>query len=359
MNTARAKETVRRALRRLFVRLNAWGLGALLRRLGRSPDGAILMTHCVGSLEETRHLPADMKTAPERIDALLRALARRGVRCVSVRELVDALDRRGEARGLVAFSMDDGYVDNLTVALPVLQRHGAGATVYVETDVLGERRVSWLHRTFYLCFEKGERWFVERYVEETADPDLAGKLRAALETGSALGALYQVKRVLKYEADRAERERVTRRLLEEAGGDDETLARAYLTWDQVRQRDRAGVEIGAHTRRHEILSRLDEEEQAEEIEGSRRAIEREVGRAPETFAYPFGRPWDFDERTVGILHNSGFRAACAAIDGLNDGATDRMRLRRLPFNDDVGVDEILAEIDGTLPLARRLLRIRL
>ena len=49
---------------------------------------------------------------------------------------------RGERQGkVVGITFDDGYLNNLTHALPVLQRHGFSATCYVVSHLLGQTNV--------------------------------------------------------------------------------------------------------------------------------------------------------------------------------------------------------------------------
>jgi peptidoglycan/xylan/chitin deacetylase (PgdA/CDA1 family) len=356
-NANRLKTTVKRTLRRAIAAANGLGLGLLLRKLGFARGGGIVMTHCVGHLDETAYLPADMKTSEAKVDRLLRALRRRGIQVVSVRDLVLALERGEKATSLVAFSMDDGYKDNLTVALPLLKRHGASGTVYVETGVVGSRVPSWMHRYFYVVHRKGEAYFAERYMARTGERRVKDLLSQAAAAGSDLGALYDFKRVLKYEADFDDRERVTKEILSEVGGDDREVARSYMTWDEVAELAAGGVEIGAHTVHHEILSRLDDERIVAEIETSTNELRSRLDQPVDTFAYPFGRTWDYDRRSIAELERLGYRASCAAMEGTNDPATPRMELKRLALNDEIGLSSILAELDGTYDFARRILRI--
>ena len=59
------------------------------------------------------------------------ALARRGVRFVTVSELVAA----EETESLVAITFDDGYADNFQHAWPVLRAHRAPATIYLAPEM--------------------------------------------------------------------------------------------------------------------------------------------------------------------------------------------------------------------------------
>jgi peptidoglycan/xylan/chitin deacetylase (PgdA/CDA1 family) len=359
MSLARAKNSMKKGLRRVFATLNGLGLGLLLRKLGCARGGGIVMTHCVGHVPETAYLPRDMKTSCAKVDALLRALKRRGVKVVAVRDLVAALDRGEDARDLLAFTMDDGYRDNYTQALPLLKRYDASGTVFVETEVVGTRTPSWMHRYFYICAKRGEEFLADEYARRSGEEAVRAKLQQAKSGSSGLGARYDLKRVLKYDADPRDRDRVTRAILESIGGDDAAIANAYLTWDEVAALDAAGVEIGAHTLHHEILSRLDRNGVEREIAGSTRAIAERVKHPVVSFAYPFGRRWDYNDDCFDVLRDLGYTSASAAIDGTNDPSTDRLQLKRLPLNDDIPIEDVLAEIDGTFPLVRKLFRVQI
>ncbi|WP_031014381.1 polysaccharide deacetylase family protein [Streptomyces sp. NRRL WC-3795] len=91
------------------------------------------MYHSVGDRSED---PYRITVTPERLDAQLGWLRRRGLRGVSVAGLL-AARARGEDRGLVGLTFDDGYADFVTHALPCLRRHGCGATLFVLPGRLG------------------------------------------------------------------------------------------------------------------------------------------------------------------------------------------------------------------------------
>lgn len=80
--------------------------------------------------------PYRVTVSPVRFARQLHWMADRGLRGVSVRELL-AATAAGRARGLVGLTFDDGYADFVDSALPLLRRHGFTATVYVLPGRLG------------------------------------------------------------------------------------------------------------------------------------------------------------------------------------------------------------------------------
>jgi peptidoglycan/xylan/chitin deacetylase (PgdA/CDA1 family) len=81
-----------------------------------------------------------------------------------------------------------------------------------------------------------------------------------------------------------------------------------LTWTQLGELADAGWEVGSHTRRHPRLTKLDDEELAEELRASREACEAALGHPCRTLAYPYG---DVDERVVAAVRAAGYEAAAA------------------------------------------------
>ncbi len=347
------KHELKQRLRRLYAGvLFRTGLHVLVdrwmpRRL------TILFGHCVADEACNGFLPPDMKIRGERLEELLRWFGRRYELC-TVGGGLERVRAGGKDKSLVALSMDDGYRDNRTALLPLLERTGAGATVFLESRPLDERRVNWSHKFFWLL-DHGLSCDVlaRRYQERCEDADTREKLRVLLE-GEDGGSVYQVKRLLKYDAEEADRDRVLDALFRDAGGDEAALCEAlYLSWDDARALRDAGVELGGHTVRHEILSRLDAGRQAQEIEGCAAAMERELGARGGVFAYPFGRRWDYDEASVRAAKEAGFAAAVNTHAGTNDGRTEPFELKRLPIDDRAELPLLVAEACGGFDLLRR------
>ncbi|CAL9463274.1 hypothetical protein SUDANB176_02685 [Streptomyces sp. enrichment culture] len=109
------------------------GTGALPAPRRPGPVPWVAMYHSVGDCSDD---PYRITVTPERLAGQLAWLRRRGLRGVSVAELL-AARARGGARGLVGLTFDDGYADFVTDALPLLRRWNCGATLFVLPGRLG------------------------------------------------------------------------------------------------------------------------------------------------------------------------------------------------------------------------------
>ena len=73
-----------------------------------------------------------LRVSPSMFEQQLRWLKDHGWRSFTVSELIDHADHAGEK--CFAITFDDGYADNATQALPLLQQYGCKATLYLVVD---------------------------------------------------------------------------------------------------------------------------------------------------------------------------------------------------------------------------------
>ncbi|MYW63781.1 polysaccharide deacetylase family protein [Streptomyces sp. SID8379] len=88
------------------------------------------------SVDDCTDDPYNVTVTPERLQQQLRWLRSRGLRGVSVAELLAARSR-GAGRGLVGLTFDDGYGDFVENAVPLLRHYECSATVFVLSGRLG------------------------------------------------------------------------------------------------------------------------------------------------------------------------------------------------------------------------------
>jgi peptidoglycan/xylan/chitin deacetylase (PgdA/CDA1 family) len=98
----------------------------------------ILMFHRVVDATP-RPNPFNLCVSTRSLDATLRFLRETGHRIVSLEQALDVMSGDRRPGRFAALTFDDGYADFATLALPVLRKHGAPATVFLVSDRLGGR----------------------------------------------------------------------------------------------------------------------------------------------------------------------------------------------------------------------------
>ncbi len=98
-----------------------------------------------------------------------------------------------------------------------------------------------------------------------------------------------------------------------------------LSWPEIRELDRAGVEFGSHTRTHPDLTRLSTKDIFSEMVDSKLTLSSAIGHDVRTFAYPYGRA----NREARRIARDHFEASCSTDLGTVGVQSDRTSLRRI------------------------------
>lgn len=297
-----------------FVRrgLHDWG-GLAMFRARHAQQFRILMYH---------QFPADTAGLRAQCEHIRRYYAP-----VTMAEVAQALDRREAlAPHAVAVTIDDGFRDFLLNGFPIFQEFGIFPTVFLVSDFLDRRCWPWWKEIEY-AIENTEHGVLEGELENK--PFSFAVITAAEKARALEHIVESLKRVSNDARERNQKEIVQRlgiTLPAELPQDSEPLA-----WEEVRQLAGKGVEFGAHTRTHPILSSISDEAQLhEEITGSKRRIEEELRSPVVHFCYPNGRPEDIGPQALELTRNGGFRTAVTTAGGMNLPAkADPFLLRRL------------------------------
>ncbi|MGD0724983.1 MAG: polysaccharide deacetylase family protein [Spirochaetia bacterium] len=88
----------------------------------------------------------------------------------------------------------------------------------------------------------------------------------------------------------------------------------HMTWDEVKELDAAGMQIGCHTLTHPFLQRIRSDVTLRrEIVVAKRRIEEHIGKPVTSFAYPFGQ---YNARVVSFVREAGFTSARSTWPGV-------------------------------------------
>lgn len=214
-------------------------------------------------------------------------------------------------------TFDDGYLDNLEVALPILQRYGLVATFFIASGLINGGRM--MHDTVIET--------VRRLPAPMVDLGWMGLgTRVIGDVASRLVLIDEIIRKVKY-LPFAERSETCRRLASMVDGP--LPNNLMMSSEDVRALKRAGMRIGAHTHEHPILSKLDPLEAKAQIIKSREVLADIVGSAPSMFAYPNGKPGlDYAEEHVAMVKEAGFSSAVSVAFGTASRTSDHYQIPR-------------------------------
>ncbi len=214
----------------------------------------------------------------------------------------------------VCVTFDDGYLNNLTVAQPILAKYGIPATVYIATGFSHGNNM-WNDRIIYLFSDKNRQQL-----------SLQGEKVELGDWPQRRELAQQWLLKLKYLAIGPRIAEVDKLYLE-----NEAVEQAPLMMNpaEIKQLAATGTCIGAHTINHPILKVLPAAEQQNEILQSKQQLEAWTEKPIKHFAYPngvIGR--DFDETAVGIVQHSGFDSAVTTDWGVSTGGNSVFKLKR-------------------------------
>lgn len=214
-------------------------------------------------------------------------------------------------------SFDDGYADNYTLALPILQRHGLTATFFIASGFLDGGRM-WNDSLI-----EAVRATALDHLETGLDSLPRLDLRTQEQRRQALQQLIPaVKHLAPHERAQAV-ERIASRCAVNLPTD------LMLTTAQLRGLQQAGMQIGAHTLNHPILATSSAEDARHEIAASKQQLESLLDQPVTLFAYPNGKPGqDYLPGHVGMVKSLGFTAAVSTQWGVNTRHSDVFQLRR-------------------------------
>ncbi|TAK50767.1 MAG: hypothetical protein EPO25_18465 [Gammaproteobacteria bacterium] len=297
------------------------------------PHAAVLMYHRVATAAAD---PWNLCVTPLHFDQQLQALGR-FADFVPLGRLRERMVAGGSARPAIALTFDDGYRDNLDVALPILERHAAPATVFLVTDHIQSGTPFWweLLADLALCSLR----LPPRGRLAAAQPPFEWSDQAlAASSGPADPARQRLLAALWNWLVRLTPATRTAALQEFAATIGRDLApdpaALPLTPAELGRLTASGlVQAGAHTCSHVRLTDLAPAAQLEEIAGSRAACARLTGRLPETFSYPFG---ELDESARSCVAQAGFTIACSSDPDLAWADGDPLRVPRIGVRDAPG-----------------------
>jgi len=201
----------------------------------------------------------------------------------------------------VVFTIDDGYKDNYLYAYPIIRKYHIPVTIFLSTGYIGGNELFWVDKVRYIIQHTNARQLNLNEMGNYLLQSESDRLHAGSVIGERLKKLPDEKRNLLID-----------NLLSISGVDIPLdLGKEFiLSWDDVREMAGNGIDFGAHSVSHPILTNLPMKQAKWEISQSRKDIEEKLGKEVTSFSYPNG---DFNAEIVKFVKESGFNCAVSVL----------------------------------------------
>ena len=311
-------------------------------RVGSRPFGVVLIYHRVASPLAD---PWNMAVSPENFAAHLEILKRFAVPR-TMRDLAADLSNAGAPKRSIAVTFDDGYVDNLSTALPLMEAHDVPGSVFVISGAIGKPDAFWWdllvqvflgmpHLPASLTIEADGIWrrfdlagvaicgadAMARNASWNADlsPPRDGRQRVLLDVWNHLLSL-----TVEGRSEAVRQIRVWAGATVAFTGRDKPRPMDYD--ELARLAASRLIEIGGHTVSHPDLAQLSPGLACIEIARGRADLMEWTGQSVDSFAYPYGR---YSERPSAQIREAGFSYAAWSHPGLATSSSEAFTLPRL------------------------------
>jgi len=305
---------------RKFVRLSGttvlhysgfFWLWNFARRSGASREVCVLGLHRVLAPEEEKQANSlegiilRRETFAQMLDYV-----RRRFRVISMEEFV-AGAKTNDSRPACLITFDDGWRDNFTTALPELKKYGLPATIFLATGFIDGDATFWVERLKAACRDQAKWQELRQTVAREAGRDAAGvDLEFAVEHLKRMTA--------------SQRQGLLSKLIPAGNGD--YSGDRMLSWAQIEQMQRAGIDFGGHSDSHPLLPFESEEVAAREVRLCKQKIEERLGTKVRAFAYPNG---DWNDHVRRQVAQAGYECAFTTQRGWYRQGDDRYTIRRI------------------------------
>jgi peptidoglycan/xylan/chitin deacetylase (PgdA/CDA1 family) len=227
---------------------------------------------------------------------------------VSPNEVAHGLDSNGK---YVLVTFDDGYYSNVK-ALPVLERHGIPAALFVSTDHVLQGKAFW--------WDVVERESLKRRMPQSHVNQVHGTL----------------KRLRTADAEAFVQAEFGPRALRPVGDRDRPFTLVELR--EIAKHPL--ISLGNHTSNHDVLTNYNAAEIRAQIEGAQEIIGSIVGKAPNFIAYPNG---EISDAVLEAARDCGMQFGLSVDPGRNrlpiePGSLGAMKLKRFALMGDSAIE---------------------
>ncbi len=240
----------------------------------------------------------------------------------------------------VLVTFDDGWKDNYTHAMPVLKENKISALIFLSTGFIGNKKSFWQERMAHLMWQAAEH--------SKSNPNMIDALKSVFE-GAQISPLMEtqgmnrrsliwnlIQKVKSLEYTRIDEiiHQLESIIPVAAGAEADCKSGdgEFLSWEEVRQMHRDGIDFGSHGVNHLILDKKGVDVDYE-LAQSKIDIEARLGRPTLAFSYPNG---NCNPMIAEKVKSQGYDLAFGTEFGYNSTSSNRFVLKRINVPQNAG-----------------------
>ena len=236
----------------------------------------------------------------------------------NVTEAIESLKKEEDLNKVVLLTFDDGLKDHIDAA-KILKNLGIQkGTFYIPTQPYLNNEILHVHNAHLILSQEGEKSLdllfeackhldisITNHSNYKIEKEIHNNAYSRNETSSKIK---EFKRLINYYGSIGVRDLLLNEIKRRIG----IFKKAedvYLSFDEIKEISEMGFEIGSHGVSHTLLSRLDNENQKEELSSSKIFLEKLISQDINSFCYPYGGKLSYNEYTLKLLKELNYHNA--------------------------------------------------
>ena len=236
----------------------------------------------------------------------------------NVTEAIDSLTKDEDLNKVILLTFDDGLKDHLDAA-KILKNLGISkATFYIPIQPYLNNEILHVHKAHLILSKEGEKSLKLLYeacnllnisIIDHDNYEIEKEIyKNAYSRFDANSKIKEFKRLINFYGSIGVRDLLLNQIIKKLGIFKKTED-LYLSFDEIKEISEMGFEIGSHGVSHTLLSRLDEENQKEELSSSKIFLEKLISQDINSFCYPYGGKKSYNEHTLKLLKELNYHNA--------------------------------------------------
>lgn len=267
--------------------------------------GLVYMLHHI--TEKNPHgIPTneDLKVSPTFLEDIIVKYKKQGFVFISLDQLNKIItSEKKPSHPFIALTIDDGYLDNYTQALPVFESQQVPFTIFIATDFIDKKTIMW--------------WDILEELVQNNDSIYFEGIKFQCQTFQEKWDVYRILREKILNIDQTKFEMQLKESFSDYDIDWlEPIRREAMSWEQVKELSQHPLcTIGGHTVSHLALNQLSDDDFRREISEGITKLRDVIGKPICHFAYPYGSPNEIGEREYNLISEFHFKTVFTSYGG--------------------------------------------